>query len=213
MMAFRSIKTAIVGILTPFTTVAGFKILDYKAQSLNASSIKGQNRTVQIRYNSGDFTQASQGTGQHDALFEIELLVSESASVDLSILSDEMSDDLDRATALSSAQDAARVADESMDELFDYVYQIIMDSRNKRLGLDGVVSSRQIIRFEKSDPMPGKKSVILTGVATLRVKTAEEVSGIELDEIAGTSVYTGIQTADHNEVVDSYTKTGTEVSP
>lgn len=212
-MNFQTIKTSIADILNPYAVSGGFRVAPYKIQALNADTVQGANRLVQIRYNSGEFTNQNQGASQHSAVFELEFIVSALSDADLVALNDPDATDAERETALIAAQNGALLVDESMDDLFARIYQIIMNSKNRRLGLDGIVTGRSITRFEKSDPMPQRASVLLTGIATLVVKCVEPVSGIEVDALLGTTISSGIQTASIDEVIDTYTKTGVEVDP
>ncbi len=102
-----------------------------------------------------------------------------------------------------------------MDELIEFVFQIIMDARNKQLQLDengsGIEIGERILKTDrKDDPLPRGELVILTGSMDLTVKMVEQVLG--LTGLAGDDVTTETQTASiDSETIDTETKTGVTV--
>jgi hypothetical protein len=114
----------------------------------------------------------------HNITMAIDLTVSKAAEGDLSTITNPASTPAQVAAALAVFQEASALADDSLDELIEIVYQIIMDGRNVDLQLpSGTISNRWIDQVRKDDPIPRGEYVILTGSMQLTCGASEAVPG------------------------------------
>lgn len=200
MMNFRTVKQNIITLLEGSEISGGYKTLGYKPRKLGADEIFNGGGIVQVRFARGNFfTPVQQGGSRFDAIYDVELLVSAKSDIDLTVIDNPLSTELQRQTALLASTDAASNADNRMDELIDYIYQLIMDTYNRYLGAEGTVSSRQITDVQKYDPESEGSFVLLTAKMELVVKLNESVPGIENipDAILpGNSINSGVIASD-----------------
>lgn len=180
MMNFRTIKDSIINILG--TAEAGrFRTIGFQRQTKSAEEVKGNLRLVTVYYSAGTFPKRSgrnTGAVQHDITYRIEFTVSKSALGNLAIINNPESTPAEITTAIDAIQESAKLADESIDELFEIIYQILMDARNIDMGLSvGTVADRWIDSIQKDEPRPKGDLVVLTGSANLTLRTAEQVTG------------------------------------
>jgi hypothetical protein len=215
MMNFRTVKQNIITLLESSEVAGGYKTLGYKPRKLGADEIFDGGGIVQVRFTRGNFfTPTTQGGSKFDAIYDIELLVSGKSEVDLTVIDNPDSSDLQRQNAMLAATDAASNADDRMDELIDYVYQLIMDTNNRYIGASSIVNSRAITDVQKYDPESQGSFVLLTAKMDLAVKFTESVKGIEdvPDAIQpGDSVNSGIIASDGTD--DDPGPAGIEVVP
>jgi len=180
MMMFRELKAAIVALLGE-NEFEQFRTIGHQRQGKAAQSVKGNDRLVQVYYSSGNFPKTSgrvNASKQHKVTFRVELTVSTPAKMDLATINSSTATPSQISTALSGLAEASEVADASLDELIDIIYQIISDSRNYYLGLEkGDVSDRWIGSIQKDQPMPRGELVILTANLTLTAQVAEQNIG------------------------------------
>lgn len=180
MMNFRTIKDGLITLLG--NEAAGrFIVLGYQKQSQRAEELLNNKRNVQVYYARGEFPKSKASTNgpiQHDMTFNIDCMVSKSAEVDLTPLENPAATPLQKATALAASRSASQLADDSMDELFEIIDQIIMDARNIDLGLDFKIASRWIGRMDKDSPLPNGEYVVLTGIMQLTCSIDEQVLGL-----------------------------------
>lgn len=179
-MNFIIIKESIINILG--TAAAGrYRTVGFQNQTKAAEEIRNHKRQVTVYYSQGNFPKSSgRNTGpvQHDITYRVELSVSKSANADLTVLSNPASTPAQITAALAAAQTAAEAADISMDELWSIVYQILMDGRNVDMGLPvGTISNRWLDSFQKNEPRPRGKLVVLTGIVILTLRTVETIPG------------------------------------
>lgn len=184
-MFFRTVKDSIINNVLGPAEHGRFQTVGYQRQLKSADeTTEDSTRLVQVYYYSGDFEKAGgrlNGLNQHDITFRVDLTVSKPAKGDLSTINAPGATAAQIAAALSDFQEAAQVVDESMDELFDIVYQILMDARNIHLGLEtkGEVANRWVSSLQKDQPVPRGEYVILTGSVTLNCRVAEHILGDE----------------------------------
>jgi len=178
-MNFRLIKASVVNLLG--TAAAGrYRTIGFQKPGQGAAEVKDNNRSVQVYYSSGDFPKSAgnpSGPTTHEITINFDLTVSAPARVDLSVIQNPASTPAQIQSALAALQEAANLADDSIDELADNIYQEIMDARNIDLGLARPVASRWIGNINKDDPLPRGKLVVLTGTMQLTCKIDEQVSG------------------------------------
>lgn len=210
MMNFRTVTAAIQTILGD-AAAGRFSVIGYRRQGRDAEEIRGDKRSVQVYFSSGDFPKSagrSSGSTQHQMTFNVDLSVSAPAKVNLAAITTPGATAGQIATALSALQEAADIADEAMDELMEMVYQILMDARNFDLGLDrGIVSSRWVGSLNKDDPQPQGSLVVLTGRIQYTCQTVEAIVG----EI-GVAATGGISTV-IDIIGDDVERTGVDAAP
>jgi len=180
-MLFRDVKTSLIDKILGPAEAGKFRTVGYQRQSKSALESINNDRSVQVYYIRGEFSKAGgrqTGPTQHDMSFKIDFTVSSPAKGDLSVINDSGSTASQVATAIQKFQVASAIADESLDELFDIVYQILMDARNADMGLsEGLIANRWIGELQKDDPVSRGELVTLTGSATLTMRGAEQVLG------------------------------------
>jgi len=179
-MNFRIVKDAILTILG--TAEAGrYQTIGFQRQRTDASQASGNNRFVQCYYSAGDFSTRGgrlNGPIKHDMTFRIDLTVSAPAQVDLAVINNPTATPSAKATALANLQESSAIADESLDELVEIVYQVLMHGLNLDLGLSkGTVANKWLTDINKDRPIERGELMILTGSMRLTVRTTEQVEG------------------------------------
>lgn len=179
-MAFRTIKSSIVSILGSAED-GRYQTIGFQRQVKGADEVLDNLRFVTVYFSSGGFPKSSgrnTGVTQHDITYRIELTVSKAAEADLTTLNDPNSTDTERAAAMIAMEEASFLADASLDELFDIVYQILMDPRNYDFGQPkGKVANRWVDQLQKDDPVPQGELVVITGSALLTMRASEDIVG------------------------------------
>lgn len=182
MMQFRTTKKNLVTILEQAAR-GRFRVVDHQVQVVSSDEILGTKRRVQVFYGEGDFPKGMAGlTGptQHGATYRIELAVSAATKVNLAVLNNVDATDAQRQAALKAFKSSSELADISMDELFEIIYQILMDGRNVDLCEEGPpykVANRWVEGFRKENPVPQGEYVELTGSIAFSCQLVEEVPG------------------------------------
>ena len=212
MMNFRKIKTNVITILGD-AAAGRFVTVGYQQQKTSAKEAKGNNRIVRVYYRVGDFPKEKgslNGPVMHDMDFAIELTASASAKADVATLNNEASTPAQKAAALVGLKEASEEADKSIDELWEIVYQILMDARNIFLGDDPEVANRWIPNFRKDDTLDDGELVVITGNASLTCSIDEQVTGdtpVEGDKVFTTTLQSnyddaGVPIDDAGVIVD-----------
>lgn len=178
-MNFQTIRDAIISTLG---TGAGsdFRVIGYQKRAQDESTIIDTDRSVQVFYSAGRFPEESSscaGALDHHMTFAFRMMVAQPAKVDLTTLNNPASTAAQRAVALAAKQEAEYLADQSIDDLWDKVVQIIMSGINIDFGLAFNVSSRLINDFEKMAPLDDGQYIILSANATLTCRIDEQVPG------------------------------------
>ena len=180
MMEFRTVKIAIQEILGDAAN-GRFRVVGYQKQSKNAGTISGNNRLVQVYYTEGQFPKNNSrqfGSKTHEITIDIDISCSAHAQGDISVLESETSTSEQKATALLAIKTAAELADNSVDEVIEYVYQILMDTRNIDAGLPvGTVTNRWIDRIQKDTVLESGALVVKTANMKYTCRLQEDVSG------------------------------------
>ena len=180
MMNFRIIKDSIINILG-VAEAGRFRTVGFQRQTKAVKECKGNLRLITVYYSTGYFPKRSgRNTGpvQHDITYRIEFTVSNPAIGNLAVINDPISTPAQIATAISAIQESAQLADQSIDELFEIVYQILMDANNIDMQLPiGMVASRWIDSIQKNEPRSRGDLVELTGSANLTLRTSEQIPG------------------------------------
>jgi hypothetical protein len=121
---------------------------------------------------------AMAGPNRHDLTFQINLTVSKASVADVAVLEDPDATATQMAASLGDMKESGVLADDALDELFEVVYQIVMDARNMDLGLDdGIVSSRWISELIKEEPVAGGNYTVITGSVLFTCSVSEDVLG------------------------------------
>lgn len=183
-MRFRTIKANLEAILV--AAAAGrYRVVGYQEQASSAEEFLGTDRRVMVVYDSGAFPKDRSGmTGpiHHDIRFNLELVVSAKAKLDLSVLNNEASTGPQRVAALAAREAAGKIADDAMDEFIDIVYQVLMDAENLEIGTGGppyVMSNRWAQDAQKGEPLPMGALVVLPATIGFACSTTEDITGIE----------------------------------
>ena len=180
-MRFRTVKDSIVNNVLGPAEAGRFVTVGFQRQSTSADEVLDTSRIVQVYFSEGDFGKPQgrrAGPTQHDITYHIELTVSKAAEGDLSIINSPTATQGQISAAILAFQEAADLADQSIDELIDIVYQILMDARSIDLGMvAGEVSNRWVTDIKKNQPVPQGEYVILTASMALTCRVAEDVTG------------------------------------
>lgn len=181
MMNFRKVTKALIQLLGD-SALGRFTVTGYEGQSKSASEVRGKKRNVQILFTQGDFPKGSgraYGSTDHQMTFTLGFTVSAAATCNLAVINSDPPAPAPAITAaLTAMQDAAEVAGNLMDELFELIYQILMDGRNVDLGLKiGTVTDRWVTTLKKDNPIPMGALLVLTGEAHYTCRTCEAITG------------------------------------
>lgn len=204
-MLFRQLNQAIITLLGE-NEYGRYQTIGYQRQKKSEQDAKGTKRLVQVYYNAGEFPKgAGRGTAatRHDMTFRIEFTVSALAKVDLTIINNPEATPNQLQAALEKTLEAAKLADDSFNELVNIIYQILMNPVNYDFGFDkGLFSSRWVNQVQKDDPIERGQLVVLVGSMLLTVITEEQISG----ETPKTTP--GVQDTNIELSGDDVTKTG-----
>lgn len=195
MMKFRTMKSALVQLLGD-NAGGNFRVLGYQDQPYGASEVLDDLRLVTVFYQAGLFEKRSSswtGPVDHQVTFPVEILVSKSAKIDLSVIDDPGATNEERAAALVAAKNAGSEADDSMDEVAELVYQILMDNEHVDAELEEYsIGDRWITEFEKDPPIQKGDLVVLTGAFKYTCRLSEDLQGVGDEAMAeGGAGYVG----------------------
>lgn len=207
-MKFRTIGAGIVTLLNNSSGDA-FQATGFQIQTKAASLFTGSNRLVEVFYGAGDFPVSASSRSsncQHDVTFRVEFTVCAPCEADLTILENSEATAGQLTTALEALKTAGQVANDSWDELFDLVWNILMDARNLDLGQSiGVLADRWISNVQKDNAEPAGEYVQLTGAAVLTLSTEELAQG---EDGTATALEVIDGTIQNND--DTFTKVGVQ---
>jgi len=181
-MKFRTVKAALIAILGAAEGTGKYKTIGFQRQEKAAEEFLGDNRLVEAFFINSNFEERKgrrNGPINNDVTIAIQLTVSAPAKVDLAVINDPGSTALEVQTAMAALKEASNIVDDSIDELYDNVFQIIMDAENLTLGLaKGVVANRWISSMNKNDVNPRGELVVITGIMDFTCSVSEEILGI-----------------------------------
>lgn len=190
-MRFRIVKAALVELLGD-AAAGRFTVVGYQSKGQAAEEVTDSRRTVQVFYTSGEFPPSGgsiSGPVKHGLTFRIDLTVGSASKGDLTAINDPTSTPAQVAAAMEGFQTSAALADKSFDDLFEIVYQIVMDARNIDIGLDpGEVSSRWIGSVEKSEPFARGEYIVIGGMLEFTCIVSEDLvgdEGLPADQVDG----------------------------
>jgi hypothetical protein len=179
-MQFRTVKADLVARLEDNATTYGYRVAGYNDNSIDAAELVGDYRLVQIYAKGGQIpknTSAVNGPVEHVLNLQVDLLAAAVCSVDLSILESETATDADRASALSASTRAAANADDSADELFEAVFQVLMDNRYRDLEMPGEVADLWVSDWNKGSAIDRGNHVVIPISVTLSIRMMEDLDG------------------------------------
>lgn len=180
MMNFRVINKRLIALMGD-SAAGRYTVTGYRRQGKDATESRGSKRNIQTFFQKGNFPKDSGrflGATDHHMNFVMVLTVSAPCQANLAAINNPQATAEQITTALAGMRDASFLADESMDELYDIAYQILMDARNFDLGLGrGVIADRWVAELEKDDPLQQGALVTLTGRLTYTCRTTEEITG------------------------------------
>lgn len=206
MMNFRLIKNGLINLLGSAANNR-YRVIGFQEQGKAATEIQDTGRSVKVYYSRGDLPKSSASTTgpfQHKMDFDIDLAVSKASEGDLAALENSNATSNQIASALLNFQQAAKLADDSIDELIEIIFQIVMDARNIDLGLENIfIGGRWITDIEKNGPIKRGDLVVLTGSMILNCNIDEQVSG-EVPSEAGEIIESALEIK-----TDSFGKAGT----
>lgn len=182
-MLFRTTKANLETILN---NASGglYTVVGYQQQGVGATEILGTKRRVQVFSSGQRFSEGESGPNgpfQGDTDFAVRLMVSAAATGDLTVINNPSSTGPQLSAAIAAFQDASKVADDSMDELIDLIFQVLMDASNQDIGFTEPpykVKNRWIAGWTKDDPLNHGEYVALTADFQFQCKIEEEVSGL-----------------------------------
>ena len=178
-MQFRRVKQAMVDLLDG-AAAGRFRVIGGRVQSTHQSEAKNSDRIVQVAYTDGNFPKNGPMRGDkiHDLTLEINLTASAPAVGDLSVLDDPAASAGEKAAAIYAIKRASDNADEKIDELIEYVFQIIMDARTEGLGLTrGEIASRWIGDIKKDVLLERGDLIVKTANMRYNCRVSEPVLG------------------------------------
>lgn len=178
-MNFRTIRDSIVQILGA-AAASRYRVIGYQEQNRDALEVVDNSRLVEVFYSDGDFPKQGgsiNGPVMHDMTFQIHLTCSKYAEGALDVLESDTSTPAEKATALANFKQSAKLADDSMDELFEIVYQVLMNAQNYDLGMTFPVADRWVDQFQKDTPTERGELVVLTSSLRLTARIDEQVDG------------------------------------
>lgn len=191
MMYFRQIKTALEQLL--IDKAAGrYRVQGYQIQTRSPEEVEGNNRLVVITYDQGDFPgqgYRSGGSVDHQASYRVALYVSSGSIADIQEITNAENTNGQRQTSLSVTIPGHKIIDDSIDELFEIVFQVILDREDTDLGLGSEAFDKLIIsQYQKDDPFEMGGKACISASFQIQAKLNEEITGA--DPIAGESINT-----------------------
>lgn len=179
-MNFRKVKISIENILKKAENDR-YVTVGFQRQSKSAIETLDKSRLVQVYYSSGEFDKSAgrlNGPVQHDVTFNIDFTVTKAAEGDMSAITNPLATQQEIIDALANFSESSQLVDESVDELINIVYQVLMDAENVDLGMDvGIVSNRWLPRVQKNNPLSQGEYVTITASLQLTCRMVEIVEG------------------------------------
>lgn len=180
MMNFRTIRNSLITLLG--AQAAGrYRTIGYQEQNQDAAEVDGVKRSVQVYFSRGEFPKSAAsvtGPYRHDITFRLDLFVAAQAEGDLSVIYDPNASPAAIATALDLMKPAAEAAEDSFNEFFDILFNVLMAADQIDLDLDPkTIRNRWLGNIEKDEPIPRGEYVVITGSAQYTCITQEKVTG------------------------------------
>ena len=184
-MRFRQIKKSLVCNIYGPAENGRFQTIGFPRQGRAAEEVVGCKRMLTVYYDAGTFPKSGgsqRGPNNHEFSFGLGLMVAQPAMMDLNILNREGVTAAEIAAAIQGSQEASDLADDSLDEFIDIIYQITMDARNRDFGIeiakDGFLpADRWLNQIQKQQPVPRGEYVVVTASMRLTGKVPENLTG------------------------------------
>ena len=156
-----------------------YRTIGFQDQKIAAAEILDCSRTVQVFYEGGNFPKSAgrqTGPTQHDVIIAVDLAVSRAIEGDLATINNGST--TQKIRALAAMKSAAGLAEESVNDLIDIIYNILMDGRNIDLQLPaGIITNRWIERIEKKSISKQGEYVVAGATMNLSLRVSEEPMG------------------------------------
>lgn len=179
MMNFRLVLDALVNKILGPSERQRYRTIGFQDQRRAAEEVLDCLRTVQVFYEGGVFPKSGgrrTGPTQHDAVFAIDLTASRPIKVDKATINSGTA--AQKIRALAAMQSAAGLAEESVNDLIDIIFNILMDGRNIDLKIPAVkVVNRWIERIEKKSISDQGEYVVAGASMKLSLRVSEEPPG------------------------------------
>ncbi len=179
MMNFQLVLDALVNKILGPAERQRYRTIGFQDQKRAAEEVLDCLRTVQVFYEGGVFPKSGgrqTGPTQHDCVFAIDLTASRPIEVDTATINSGST--AQKIRALAAMQSAAGLAEESVNDLIDIIYNILMDGRNVDLRLPvGTVANRWIERIEKKSISDQGEFVVAGASMKLGLRVSEEPPG------------------------------------
>lgn len=178
-MKFITIRDAITTTLGD-AAAGRYRVLGYQENGRSAESVLDDERLVQVFYQSGSFPETASGLSgpfNHKMTFTFQFEVASRTEVDLTVLLNPASTAADVQAAWAALKPAEAAANEAMDELFDIVWNVVMDARERDFGLSDPIGSRWLNDFRKESVIPRGEYAVITAAAQLTCNETELVTG------------------------------------
>jgi len=214
-MGFEVIRDAIESVLvanqgTLFRTIVG------QRERIDANEVKDGLRTLQVFYESGDYADQKSGklTKEHECEYRLEYKLSRAARADLSVLDNDSATPAQLQAALLAADEGSTLADKAMDEFRRIISQILLDPKNRGLGLAGTptgmgafnykISRQKLERFRKNQPLQKGGLIVLTASETFTTTVTETFDGAGVVKATTSPINygTGVANADGDPTSD-----------
>lgn len=179
-MFFRQIRDAIETTLDD-ASAGRFRVLGYKEKGISPEEILDAERLVRVYYSGGTINKAASATRgpfDHRMTFKVEMEVAKRTEVDLTVLQDPSATMGQVQTAWSTLKSSEQAANEGLDELWDQVFNAIMDARELDFDLSFPVGTRWLDNFSKDSIMTRGEYAVLTGTADITCSVDEKVTGL-----------------------------------
>jgi hypothetical protein len=203
-MRFQTVRDSLIQLLGDLS-FGNFRVLGYPEHRQDSRALSGLDRVVQVFYSGGEFPLSegsSFGYSCHHVEFALNLMVSGYAECDLSVIENSNSTPSEIRDAIADSMITGQKVDESLDDLINLVYQIIMGADHSDLGDNDPVGSRWVNKIKKDPPVSHGDMVVATAVMTLTCKLEESLTGLDVTECesismeldTGDEAQTGIET-------------------
>jgi len=154
-----------------------FRISGYQSQSEQIEDITENNQLVSIYIKEIDIPRnsSSQTEFTTDLVIQIDFLISAASSGDLSAL-DNSNDPEEIAQAISDLKIAENIVDDKADLLFWNVFRIIMNNKNRDLGMEEL-GGRWMGNFSKNDISRRGSLVTISATSRIEIRSNECTTG------------------------------------
>ena len=179
-------------------------------------------RTLQVFYNSGNFQKTGSSIGgpvYHDMEFRLVFTVAEASEGDIDALNSATTP-AEYIAANETFIRSEELADERMDDFLSRVWTVLMDARNRNLGVPEVdpetgfpvpkLSGRWLDSIRKEEPKQRGAFCTMRAQMPVTAKTVEEIVGFD---VTGRVTYQDLPYEGADTIKDNIPQSGNEVIP